>query len=156
MQLGKTVSNDKKSQLVKELSALDQCRFKKLLKNGLGIDIKTIPVQNYPLALMVLGCKGESLPSIKHRVHFFTQIDNFSEFPELEKIPQDSAHLFHTGEAFAHLIKDLGKLADLTEKIGSFLQNTNIYILVLLYALTHDSPDFPTQEWNRAIKRLLF
>ena len=102
---------------------------------------------------MVQIAKMDCLPSIKHRIQFYAQAYICDDFPELEKLTPVSIHKL---KILAYLMEDPEKMAELANDIGSFLQNAHVYVLVLLFTLTKDSPYLSTQGWNKYIKRILF
>ena len=140
--------------LVEETASTKNARFRQLIVCGLGLTLNDINPLNYGLCNLAVLAKGDNMPSVKHKVHFITQSDNLEFFSKLDNLPHNLGW-FHSD----HVAKDFNpepqKMKILSEKVASFLQDRDIYLLVILHILTTASLSSRVQSWNNSIKRLL-
>ena len=142
-------------QVMMESTGMEIKRLQQLLLTGLELDLKTINPKNYGLCAIASAAKSDHLPTFKDQLLFHGIIDNdaieeFDSFLSSAKVSK-----FEGIEVVAAFIEDPKKLFMLKEKVASFLQDTNLYLLVILYLLTRGSTNVKTAGWNAAIERLL-
>ena len=147
-------SPDAIAPLATELSAIYTVRFRYLIASGLDLILSDINPLNYGLCIIASVAKGEHMPSIKHILHFHTQSDNLDFFSALDKLPNDLGR-FHTDNISKEFNPEPQKMTILSEKVASFLQDNDVYLLVMLHILTGASLSSKVQGWNDSIKRLL-
>ena len=143
--------------LIMESASINKSRFQSLLIHGLNLDLKEINPNNYGLCILAFVAKSDSYPSIRHYLHFCTQnddLDYFTELDKLDNIPKQGSEKLCNAEIVADLYPSQ-KMKMLMNKVGEFLMNTEVYVLVKLFILTFGSANFKVQSWNRSIKRLL-
>ena len=147
-------SPDAIAPLAIETSAIYTVRFQHLIASGLGLILNEINPLNYGLCILAALAKGEHMPSVKHTLHFHTQSDNLDFFSALDKLPKDLGR-FHKDNIAKEFNPEPEKMTILSEKVASFLQDNDIYLLVILHILTGVSLSSKVQGWNDSIKRLL-
>ena len=142
-------------QVFMEVTGMEVKRLQQLLLSGLGLDLTTINASNYGLCAIASGAKSDYLPTFRDQMLFHGIGDSkiIEEFDQ--KIPHSKISKMEAYQTLAPLLKEPQKLLILGDKVASFLQNTKVYLLVLLYLLTCRSSDIKTQGWNSAIDRLL-
>ena len=140
--------------LALESSSIYTARFMHLIASGLGLDLNDINPLNYGLCIIACLAKGEHMPSVKHTLHFHTQSDNLDFFSALDKLPKDLGR-FHKDNIAKEFNPEPQKMTILSEKVASFLQDSDICFLVILHILTGASLSSKVQGWNDSIKRLL-
>ena len=140
--------------LVEETASTYNARFRQLLVSGLNLKLNDINPLNYGLCNLAVLAKGDNMPSIKHKVHHIIQSDNLEFFSTLDNSP-NSLGWFHSDYVAKDFNPEPQKMKILSEKVASFLQDKDIYLLVILHILTTASQNSNVQCWNSSIKRLL-
>ena len=140
-----------------ESASINKSRFQSLLIYGLDLDLKEINPYNYGLCILAFVAKSDTYPSIRNMLHFCTQNDDleyFTELDKLDKLPERGSDKLCDEEIAADLYPSK-KMTMLKDKVGEFLVNTEVYLLVKLFILTFGSANSKVQSWNHSIKRLL-
>ena len=143
--------------LIMESASINKSRFQSLLIYGLDLDLKEINPYNYGLCILAFVAKSDTYPSIRNMLHFCTQNDDleyFTELDKLDKLPERGSDKLCDEEIAADLYPSQ-KMTMLKDKVGEFLVNTEVYVLVKLFILTFGSANSKVQSWNHSIKRLL-